>query len=87
MSKMALRIALRIEGTWWVAYVAEPGTMEGALELARIRMSMVGGPDRKQRFMQLVQDAVAEVITSTTGSVPEMFETRPAPEHERAGRA
>lgn len=87
MSKMALRIALRVEGSWWVAYLAPPQTMEGALELGRIRMSIAENPDRKQRFMQLVQDAVAEVIADTTGSAPEMFETQSAPEHERAGRA
>lgn len=80
------RLALRVEGDWWVAYYALPNTMEGAIEMARILMALVQEPARKQAFMGLMQHAVTEFLKDITGASPD-FITRAAPEHERAGRA
>lgn len=85
-----LRLALRVEGTWWVAYAAQLDTMDGAEEIARIRMPIVAGPDRSARkhtFVALMQDAMTCLITELTGRVPTWNEPGPAPESERAGQA
>ena len=80
------RLALRVEGTWWVAYYALPLTMEGAVELGRIQMALVRhNPDRKQAFMDLMKSYLAELLEAQVGQVPDVL-TQPAPEHERSGR-
>jgi hypothetical protein len=80
------RVALRVEGDWWVAYYAEPETMEGAIEMGRILMAIVRDKGRKHSFMDLMRDAVADFMQSLTGERPD-FKVQAAPEHERAGRA
>lgn len=87
------RLALRREGKWWVAYYAMPDTMNGALPLARIRMTMVEG-DRprharnKQAFMDLMREAVSDLIEDSIGVRPTWpDDPQPAPEHERSGEA
>jgi hypothetical protein len=82
------RIALRVEGDWWVAYFAKPKTMEGAIELARVRMTVVR-PDakRKAAFMELVRSYIDEILAEQTGVTPSWPEPVLAPEHEKAGRA
>ncbi|PWE26671.1 hypothetical protein C4N9_20625 [Pararhodobacter marinus] len=82
------RLAMRVEGDWWVAYYALPETMEGALELGRIRMAIVEDWQAKELFMSLMRDAVTAIIRDRTGAKAEWPEPhgRPAPEHERAGR-
>ena len=80
------RLALRVEGHWWVAYYALPNTMEGAFELGRVAMGLVQDRSRKQAFMDLMRDGVAEFLTAATGTALH-FNVLPAPEHERAGRA
>ncbi len=77
------RIAFRAEGDWWVAYYALPDTMDKALELARIQMAIVADhPWRKDTFMKLIQHYVKELVPAF-----EIADHRPAPEHERSGRA
>lgn len=76
------RIAFRVEGNWWVAYYALPDTLEEALELARIQMSIVQDIGRKQTFMNLCLEYIAEVVPAF-----QVTERRPAPEHEKAGRS
>lgn len=87
------RLALRREGKWWVAYYAMPNTMDGALSLGRIRMTLVEGDTarhrrNKQGFMDLLRAAVSDLIEDAIGGRPE-WPTGPqaAPEHERAGEA
>ncbi len=82
-----LRLALRVEGDWWVAYAAEPATMDGAVELGRVHMTLVQKPKRKTAWMGFMRDCLTDLIRATTGLTPSGFETRPAPEHEKAGRA
>jgi hypothetical protein len=83
------RLALRVEGDLWVAYYAMPATMDGALFLGSIRMAFVEGfPDRKAAFMDLMKDAVGDVLKEATG-VAAIWPNpaQPAPESERGGRA
>lgn len=80
------RLALRVEGNFWNAYYALPGTMEGAVLLGSIAMQFVKDPARKQVFMDLMREAVSDILEELTGvrpSWPAVPQT--APEHERAG--
>jgi hypothetical protein len=81
------RLALRVEGDWWVAYYALPDSMEGAIDLGRIQMALVQDRGRKQLFMDLMKSALGEFLRDATGGDPTWPEVRPAPEHERAGRS
>ena len=82
------RLAMRVEGNYWNAYFALPGTMDDALFLGGIAMAAVTGhPERKAAFMGLMQDAVADILEQASGTRPTWNEPQAAPEHERAGRA
>lgn len=80
------RLALRQEGNHWVAYYALPGTMDGAVWLGAIGMALTRNPERKRAFMELMQEAVADLIEEHTGTRP-VWPHAPtaAPEHERSG--
>jgi hypothetical protein len=83
-----LRLALRVEGSWWNAYAAPINTMEGAVLLGSIGMGAVttegGGERRKQAFIDLMKDVLDEFIKDFTGSAPEGWnDPVAAPEHER----
>ncbi len=81
------RLALRVEGDWWVAYYAMPDTMAHAIDLGRILMVAVQDQTRKQAFMALMQHFVGDIILEKLGEAPDWNDPVPAPEHERAGRA
>jgi len=82
------RLALRVEGSWWVGYYALPGTMDGAIELARIKMLIVADNEmRKEAFILLLQSFVADYIEEKTGHRPDHFDRDAAPESERSGSA
>ncbi|MDW3181765.1 hypothetical protein [Roseobacter sp.] len=83
------RLAMRVEGDLWVAYYAMPKTMKDALFLGSIQMAFVQEKSAKQIFMALMQDAVSMIIKEATGETAVWLEdsVRPAPAHERAGRA
>lgn len=85
--QQAGRLAMRVEGDWWVAYYAMNETMGGAVEIGRMHMGVVMNADRKAAFMDLCFDAVREFIEAVSGGAVIRHEARPAPEHERAGRA
>jgi len=80
------RLALRVEGDCWNAYYAMPDTMKDAIWLGSIQMRFVADQARKDMFMVLMVEAVADLIEEATGERPTMAE-RPAPEHEKSGRA
>ena len=80
------RLAMRVEGDLWVAYYALPDTMEGAFFLGSIQMRFVMDKDRKQTFMDLMKEAVADIIEEKTGERPHWATPHSAPEHERGGR-
>jgi hypothetical protein len=81
------RLAMRDEGSLWVAYYALPDTMKGAIFLGSIAMRfVVNAPERKAAFMGIMRDAVSDIIEETTGRRPTWPDgPRTAPEHERSG--
>jgi hypothetical protein len=82
------RLALRKEGSLWVGYYALADTMEGALFLGSIRLAFVQDPTRKAVFMELMREAVSDIIEDKTGQRPIWPDgEQPAPEHERGGSA
>lgn len=83
------RLAMREEGTLWVAYYAMPDTMEGALYLGSIRMQfIVGHPERRTTFIALMREGVNDIFEEKMGLRAEWPEgEQPAPEHERGGNA
>lgn len=84
------RLAFREEGSLWVAYYAMPDTMDGALFLGSIRMVFVTGvrgAAKKQAFMGVMRDAVADIIEDNTGQRPVWKNPVVAPEHERGGNS
>lgn len=86
---LKMRLSFRREGKWWVAYTAELGTMKGAQPIGRIALAIVEAePARKQQFMDLMQEAVSDLVQATTGVRPIWpSPPQPAPEHERSGSA
>ncbi|MGR3456050.1 hypothetical protein [Pseudooceanicola sp.] len=81
------RLAMRVEGDWWVAYYAAPDSMADAIELGRVKMGIVQEPERRDGFMALMKGAITDFIRDTTGAEADWPDVRPAPEHERSGRA
>ncbi len=82
------RLAMRQEGDNWVAYYALEDTMEGAIFLGSIVMKAVyPNKERKNAFMDMMRDIVADIIEENTGVRPEWGGAEAAPEHEKAGRA
>jgi len=80
------RLALREEGSWWVAYFAHPDTMERAQHLGQIRMALVQDPTVKEAFMLLMRHAVTVMLTDISeGDAEITWPNDPvrAPEHER----
>jgi len=88
MTQHVGRLAMRVEGDWWVAYSASIGTMEGALELGRVRMSICQNKKIKDATLEHFKMAFAEVFKDATG-IKLLWPngTQSAPEHEKAGRA
>lgn len=79
---------MREEGTLWVAYYALPNTMDGALFLGSIAMRFVRDRERKRIFIDLMKEAVSDLIEEQTGERPTWPNSeQPAPEHERGGKA
>jgi hypothetical protein len=80
------RLAMRHEGAMWNAYYALTDTMDGAIPLGSIAMRFVVDLERKTAFMDLMRDAVADLIEEKTGERPTWPEgVQPAPERERSG--
>jgi hypothetical protein len=84
--RFPVRLAMRVEGDWWVAYIATSNSMDGAHRLGSILLSIVQDKDRKQAFMDLMKSAMADAIVDAFGQQPTWTE-EPAPEAERSGRA
>jgi hypothetical protein len=83
------RLAMRIEGNFWNAYYAMPNTMDDAILLGSIQMRFVEVGDRKSVFMDLMREAVSDILEELTGQRPTWPEPegQPAPESERSGHA
>ena len=88
MQEMPIRLAIRTEGTWVVAYHADQDTMEGAQELGRIRRNLLeGSEDGFSLWRQAMQHIYADLVEATIGARPVFAEPQTAPEHERTGYA
>lgn len=81
------RLALRVEGDWWVAYYAKPASMDDAIELGRIAMGIVRQEEFKQAFMELMKSALAAFFEQRGTPIETWHEPETAPEGERAGNA
>jgi hypothetical protein len=81
------RLAMRQEGNWWVAYYAEPDTMKGALRLGKVHMRTVPTKEREKMFMDLMREAVADILEEAVGVRPTWGGPEAAPESERSGSA
>jgi len=77
------RVAFRVEGKWWNAYYAMPGTMKGAIKLASIRMTLVEKEERRTAFLKTVELCVGDAMGTIIGTRPSWKKPVPAPEHER----
>ncbi len=84
--ELPVRLAIRREGNSVNAYMADPKTMEGATLVASLTVGIAQHADFFERWMQLMEDALARAVKDIYGQEPEMT-TRPAPEHERGGNA
>lgn len=79
------RLAMRRERELWCAYYAMPDTMDNAIFLGSIRMgAIVDNPERKQAFMNMMRDALAEIFAAKGHDVA-AWDMHKAPEHERTG--
>ena len=81
------RLALRVEGDNWTAYYAMPGTMDGAIWLGSIKMRFVNDDARKNAFMDIMREAVGDIIEDSVGVRPTWGGPKSAPESERSGRS
>ena len=71
-----------------MAYYALPHTMDGAIFLGSIQLRFET-KKRKDAFMNLMREAVGDILKEVTGARPTWPnpEGQPAPEHERGGNA
>lgn len=82
------RLAMRQEGNMWNAYYALPDTMNDALLIGSIAMAAVEeSEERREQFLNLMGDFVADMLEKQVGFRPEMSDPEPAPLHERGGNA
>jgi hypothetical protein len=86
--KQVGRLALRVEGDNWNAYYALPDTMEDAIFLGSIRIgALIDNEPRKQAFMDLMRDVVADGLEEAIGRRPSWTAPKDAPGDERSGSA
>lgn len=82
------RLAFRVEGELWNAYWApSQSSMDGAVHLGSLRMSVARIPDIKQEFFELMRHAFSAAAKDLIGSEPIWDDPKPAPDHERSGSA
>lgn len=79
------RLALRVEGNNWNAYYARDHTMEHAIFLGSLWMGLATNLTRKQQFLDLMRECVADLIEDVAGVRPVWGGPEAAPEHERSG--
>lgn len=84
MSKIKFRLALRAEGEFWNAYLADMHTMKGAVLLGSLRMSVAANNKQlKSQFMSLMQRVISHAAHEVMGEeIKEWEKPRAAPESE-----
>ena len=84
--KSPFRIAFRSEGDWLTAYFARPDSMEGAIEVGRIKRSAAEQDPKVFDDWQALWSAwVMRAVQEKFGVTPEII-TQDAPEHERGSK-
>lgn len=82
------RLAMRQEGSNWNAYYALPDTMQDAILLGHVQMAFVANrPDRMEAFLDMMREAVGDIIEEKTGVRPFWGNPKSAPESEKSGNA
>jgi hypothetical protein len=83
-----LRLAIREEGGFWNAYMAQTDTMEGAKLIGSIVMGAVRQDEKtKKDFMKVMQRVMGLAIKDVTGEKPKEWTVTPGPERERSGHS
>ncbi len=77
------RLALREEGDEWKAYYAMPDTMKDAILLGSIKLRFVAVEERKTAFMNLMREAVGDLIEEQIGVRPVWGGPKAAPFWEK----
>ena len=84
MKQLPMRLAMRVEGNKWNAYVAQLDTMEKAIWIGSIALALVEkNTARKDAFLALMTSSLADAIEELVGRRPTWSEPEQAPEHER----
>lgn len=78
-TKQIGRLALREEGDEWKAYYAMPDTMRDAVFLGSLKMRFVLVEKHKAAFMDLMREAVSDLIEEEVGVRPTWGGARSAP--------
>lgn len=81
------RLAFREEGDFVNAYLAPRETMKGAMLLASIRTNLVRPDSHWDDYVDFMKNVFTTAIKLGLGIEPTDMEVRPAPEHERSGKA
>lgn len=85
MEHPPFKLALRQEGSWWVAYIAVHGETK-SVEMSRIRMIVAEeSPAIKAKFIELNQLAVEQGMKAIGHEIGGWSEPVTAPESERSG--
>lgn len=77
------RLAMREEGDEWKAYYAMPDTMKDAIFLGAIKLRFVAIEKRKLAFMDLMREAVGDLIEDDVGIRPVWGGPKTAPFWEK----
>lgn len=72
------RIAFREQDGVWNAFYAMPNSMEDAIFLGSLAMPLVNDPKKKKMFMDLMRDAVGDIVQDQTGTRPTWKEPQSA---------
>lgn len=83
-----MRIAIREEGTFLNAYIAQPGSLEKAILLASMRVAVARmDPSILERWKVLLTEMFNATLKDTFGVEAEEFVEQSAPPGERSGSA
>lgn len=65
-----IRLAMRIEEQWWVAYMAPLGTMDGAIELGRILYNAARASEGGEEQWKLLMIGILGACLQAAGGTP-----------------
>lgn len=80
-----VRLAIRREGKYVNAYLAQIGTMDDAVLLGSILHRLAQNADYFDAWKACMKHGFGIAIEEVTGGTIASFEERPGPEHERSG--